>query len=258
MKWQVVLLVAMLAVGALKLIKDASPSHSLSKSPLCRTATAKRNRFLRRRSNLGASPTMDKFKEILEASAKQKEKMIEELSKKKKQNVTDPVLTDLFSKTITQFSGSTSLEADEGVDEEDMEEYIKHLVGKLGIRKADRKVMAKDITRMVASIKSKAKVYSVVLKREGSKNLGQFFSILAAKNEEDNEYDFLIINTAATFMLEEEVIAVSEDDDSLWDTDSPAKVEIIKKEVAPSPETLAFVLNYLKLVAYEKLTDFLR
>ena len=216
-------------------------------------ADADKSKFKRTRPfNLG-STTFDQFRETLSASAAQKDKAWQDLYNKQG----DPFVAKLFKNGITHFSSSTSLEADEGVEKKDLDEYCNHVVGKLGVPAGDRPSVIGEMKLAALSTEGETKIMSAVFK-SGPGGSGRFVTILSAKDKVTKEYDFVLINVQASFEIGPDIIAVTVQKSALWGLIRWKETHYIKRAAEISEETINLVFDFFKFAAFEKLKDFLK
>ena len=258
MKWGLFILLALLTVGVMSSVESVDQTSDLAPTaPLRKWKTtfypAGSNKILKRPFSLGSSTTFAQFRETLAASSAQKAQAWEEIYKRKD----DPFVVKLFRNGITHFSHSASLQADEGVEKKDLDAYCNHVVDRLGVPQEARPELIKEIKLASMAENAQTQIISAVFP-SGAQGHGRFVTIMAAKDYETKEYDFVIINIMATFEIGPDIIAVTVNHSALWGLIRWQEIKYIKRAAEISQETVGLVFDFFKFAAFDKFKEFLK
>lgn len=160
----------------------------------------------------------------------------------------------ILGKGFDYFNQSAQIQISTGIKDEFFDKYLGHLETRIKVpkdRQEDLKMVLEECRWAEKNVWSATNtLYSI----DDGGNV-KFVSILAARNDEKNTFDFVFSDIKAEFKLAPDVMIINKKLSVLggiWEDDKDVEVKVPK---SITPEDLKMVMSFFQIVAFKSFAD---
>lgn len=156
----------------------------------------------------------------------------------------------ILGKGFTYFSQSAQIQVTKGIKDEYLDQYLSHIQKRLKVPEERQEDLSLVLEETRFAEKNAWNAFNTLYSIDDGGNT-KFCSILVAKNDEKNTYDFMFTDIKADFKLAPDVLVVNKKLSVLggiWEDEKDERISVPKSITA---EDVQMVMNFFYMVAFQ-------